>query len=307
MTTVAAGATGGETLSGANTISIGIASSDTASVTIERAGVVIFSRLIQHSEILGPWEDGDIFTLTANRGAVDYIIAAYTTGTGLSGAFIDLTDVPSSYAGESGKLVAVTGAEDGLEFLAVSPLDIPIPADNEVGGVNITSSAGYVHIVGLTTVSVQGHDVQLSTPDEASCGDLTFTAGNGIGVGDTYGGSIDFNAGDSSTNGNGETGGGIVFSCGSGGFGGDFAVNTGVGYEAAASGGDFKVVFGASGAGGPEPKLDLSKSTGDYAAANNAQTVTVGNVGPGSASVSIKRWIPITVDGHAGWLPHFGV
>ncbi|KAF1692646.1 hypothetical protein [Pseudoxanthomonas koreensis] len=41
-------------------------------------------------------------------------------GTGGAEDFTDLADVPSSYTGEAGKLVAVNGTEDGLEFVSGS-------------------------------------------------------------------------------------------------------------------------------------------------------------------------------------------
>ena len=37
-----------------------------------------------------------------------------------AGAFTDLSDVPAAYTGEAGKVVAVNGTEDGLEFVAPS-------------------------------------------------------------------------------------------------------------------------------------------------------------------------------------------
>lgn len=55
--------------------------------------------------------------------------------------------------------------------------------------------------------------------------------------------------------------------------------------------------------------LSIYPNTGsDFAAPNNGQAVTFGtDIGPGGAAVSIKRWIPITVDGNEGWIAHFGV
>lgn len=46
-----------------------------------------------------------------------WALAADDTGGGGGGAFTDLTDVPASYTGQSGKVVAVKATEDGLEFI----------------------------------------------------------------------------------------------------------------------------------------------------------------------------------------------
>lgn len=48
--------------------------------------------------------------------------ANYWDNTGTSGdfAFLDLSDTPSSYSGQSGKIPAVNATEDGLEFIVVS-------------------------------------------------------------------------------------------------------------------------------------------------------------------------------------------
>ncbi|MBK8139545.1 MAG: hypothetical protein IPK52_27660 [Chloroflexi bacterium] len=48
-------------------------------------------------------------------------------GSGGAVAFTDLTDAPSSYTGEAGKVVAVNGTETGLEFVTVgggTPLSV---------------------------------------------------------------------------------------------------------------------------------------------------------------------------------------
>lgn len=37
-----------------------------------------------------------------------------------STTFIGLTDVPASYSGQAGKVAAVNGTEDGLEFVTIS-------------------------------------------------------------------------------------------------------------------------------------------------------------------------------------------
>lgn len=51
-----------------------------------------------------------------NTDIVD-LRGSWSPSSGGGGAFTDLTDAPASYTGSGGKLVAVTDAEDGLEFI----------------------------------------------------------------------------------------------------------------------------------------------------------------------------------------------
>jgi len=62
------------------------------------------------------------------------------------GAFLDLSDTPSSYSGQGGKVVKVKSAEDGLEFADPSePLTIFVPAGefHTSDGVIIIRTNGY--------------------------------------------------------------------------------------------------------------------------------------------------------------------
>lgn len=45
--------------------------------------------------------------------------------------FLELTDTPLSYTGEAGKVVSVTGAEDGLEFVAGASVVFPPGGDTD--------------------------------------------------------------------------------------------------------------------------------------------------------------------------------
>lgn len=53
-------------------------------------------------------------------GFIRQAIADGIITTGGASSFLDLTDTPSSYAGQAGKVVAVNGTEDGLEYIAAS-------------------------------------------------------------------------------------------------------------------------------------------------------------------------------------------
>ena len=67
--------------------------------------------------------------------------------TGVATAFLGLTDTPSSYSGEANKLVSVTGAEDGLEFIDPPPgdflglTDTPSSYSGETGKVPAVNGA----------------------------------------------------------------------------------------------------------------------------------------------------------------------
>lgn len=74
----------------------------------------------------GTTNGGKLFILTTT-GAVtidttDLTFAEFSGGGGAS-AFTDLTDAPSSYTGQAGKLVAVKDTEDGVEFIDAATPD----------------------------------------------------------------------------------------------------------------------------------------------------------------------------------------
>jgi hypothetical protein len=87
---------------------------------------------------------GTGITITVNDGADTITIEA--TGSGATD-FTDLGDVPASYTGQAGKVAAVNGAEDGLEFIlatsvtasADGTLDTQFFGDGSDGNVTISS------------------------------------------------------------------------------------------------------------------------------------------------------------------------
>lgn len=117
--------------------------------TYFRGDVIRFgqSLYVANQEVLGARPD--IFPFRA----WDLIINAPLGGGGGvsepgASAFVDLTDVPSDYTGQSGKLVAVKGTEDGLEFVdpasggAWIALDRKVPEGGETA-IEIDIPAGY--------------------------------------------------------------------------------------------------------------------------------------------------------------------
>lgn len=61
-------------------------------------------------------------------------------GGGGASAFTDLSDVPSSYSGEGGKVVAVKDAEDGLEFVAGGMVNPMTMQDDLIVGVSFLTN-----------------------------------------------------------------------------------------------------------------------------------------------------------------------
>lgn len=101
MTTVTAGATGTYTLTGPQTIAIDVAANEQAQAIVIRAGVQIYGDTVRSGTVIGPFLAGDVFTLTAQRGDVDYTVASYSD--------------PSIDAAESTALQAlVSGARNPL-------------------------------------------------------------------------------------------------------------------------------------------------------------------------------------------------
>lgn len=72
-------------------------------------------------------------------------------GGGGATTFIGLSDTPSAYAGEAGKIVAVNGAEDGLEFIDASAGSIPVTSDtlsiSQANSINAFSPGQIVCVV----------------------------------------------------------------------------------------------------------------------------------------------------------------
>lgn len=102
---------------------------------------------------------------------IDTVITAAPTpragGGGGAADFTDLGDAPSSYAGHGGKLVAVTGGEDGLEF---------VPGGGGGGGgstVDINAQTGTTYTLvladaGKLVTFANGSPITLTVPTNAS-------------------------------------------------------------------------------------------------------------------------------------------
>jgi len=140
-------------------------------------------------------------TITGNEvvAVVQNGITSRTTtgdiGGGGASAFIDLTDVPHSYSGQSGKVAAVKTTEDGLEFIAVggtgTVTSVSVTAANGVSGSVATATTTPAITISLgaitpTSVAASGA-VSGSNLSGTNTGDQTITlsgdvSGSGTGA-----------------------------------------------------------------------------------------------------------------------------
>lgn len=79
MATVSAGTTATETLTSAKTITISCDPTEKAQVFVFRADVQLFGGQIGNANTLGPYVTGDVVSITANRGDVEYTLTDFTT------------------------------------------------------------------------------------------------------------------------------------------------------------------------------------------------------------------------------------
>jgi len=97
-------------------------------------------------------------------------------------SFLNLTDSPSSYSGESEKYIRVTTAEDGIEFSSSTSADVNVKitaADTTTGYLNSKLSAGTGITLNLTNTG--GNEV-LEVVNSAPIEAISLTAGTGITI-----------------------------------------------------------------------------------------------------------------------------
>jgi hypothetical protein len=181
--------------------------------------------------------------------------------------FTQLADTPASYTGQSGKVVAVKGTEDGLEFISagggtiggtVGTVDNAIPRANGTGG-----------------STLQGSDVLIT-----DAGEVKFADGVNGGAGQSLGGLIAGNGGASSTT-NAGGGGGYVYMIGGA------ADSTGTGGDAGSLfmlGGDASSGNGAS-AGNINTSASFGLSGGNITTASGGGSINT--TGSGSIQLGV--------------------
>lgn len=108
MPTVAAGTSASATLAGSQTIALALDPNEEAQVSIARSGAQVYGASVRTSMTIGPYLSGDVLTITAARGAVDYTLASY------SDPAIDAVEIAAIQALVSG---------DGLRVLGTQTLD----------------------------------------------------------------------------------------------------------------------------------------------------------------------------------------
>jgi len=81
-----------------------------------RAGDVLTVTRAQESTTATAHAAGAIVSLNVTAGIITQLQEAVDLGAGGVDTFLELTDTPASYAGQSGKIVKVKSTENGLEF-----------------------------------------------------------------------------------------------------------------------------------------------------------------------------------------------
>jgi len=134
--------------------------------------------------------------------------AFYRDGESILDSFLDLTDTPSTYIGQSGKLVKVKSGEDGLEFGDPSDFNLKVyetgetPIENideiEFDGATVTDDGG-----GKITVTITGGStptLQEVLDNNHDLVDGNFFAGTSTGDGNTGIGVIGIGSGSAAGN-----------------------------------------------------------------------------------------------------------
>jgi hypothetical protein len=84
MTAVTIGDTSSTTLDAVSTVSVDLGPSEAAHVVVRRDGVPVFSQALKSSRTIGPFQIGDVVSVTAQRGTVDYTVDAFAVPVGLA-------------------------------------------------------------------------------------------------------------------------------------------------------------------------------------------------------------------------------
>lgn len=262
-------------------------------------------------------------------------------GSGGAAAFVELDDVPNTYEGSGQRAVVVNDAGSALVFtgavLVTDAGDVTIEAPDDSGvtirqdghgGVKVWADGPVgVHIRGQGDggVRIQGDGnggvvigsanalLEILGPGGARL-DMEYTGRLVLNSG--TGGEVQISAGDVDAD---EAAGGDFYlraggSTGSDSESGTVYIQGGYGNpsnpSALVTAGDvvIKPGRGRDADGTTHGAVRFEAFDRPLADANNGQAVTYGAaVGPGGAAISIKRWLPVTVDGNEGWIPHFGV
>lgn len=111
MTTVNAGATGTYTFTATQTVTVTLDPSETARVTITRAGVIVYGCVLTSTRTIGPFLAADVLSITAQRTAIDYTVNSYSLipNVGAVGFGMGLSaDTPTASASNVGYIYVKT-------------------------------------------------------------------------------------------------------------------------------------------------------------------------------------------------------
>lgn len=118
MPTISAGSAGSYTFTGTQTITITCDPAEVALWEVSRAGRVVASSRAGNDQVIGPFQAGDVLTITAARGAIDYTVNAYDGAYALTAAQVSATQALVSGAGKNS--VMVIGDSWGARHYSVS-------------------------------------------------------------------------------------------------------------------------------------------------------------------------------------------
>lgn len=109
MTTITQGNSSSYTFTGADSIAVTLAQGTKARASVSSAaGVLKYSNAITESRTIGPFSTGDVLSITADRGSIDYVTV-----------FGDATTLSGPYT--------LKASDDGQRFSCATALTISIP------------------------------------------------------------------------------------------------------------------------------------------------------------------------------------
>lgn len=116
MATVSAGSSASETLTGKSTITVALDSAERAIVSATRGGVEVSRATVSNGQTVGPFLSGDVVTVEALRGAVDYTVNAYSQYTAHMMTDVEGTGIT---AAQAAGVAAYTGGGTAIDAAVI--------------------------------------------------------------------------------------------------------------------------------------------------------------------------------------------
>lgn len=144
MATISSGATSSITLTGRQTIAFTLSQGERVAVRVVRGSTVICSNLVSSDETIGPFALGDVVTMTAVNGDIDYTLA-YVGGV----SFPVMVDASRT----------ITSSDDGMTLECTATVTLTVPTGLPAGfgciiipsGTTSIASSGGALLNGATT------------------------------------------------------------------------------------------------------------------------------------------------------------